>query len=211
MLKNLSDTQLYQLAKKSIIHRYLGFVNKDDKLEEIFSECQRRNNIDLYDEATEDALNNIADYNLNSDTQEISNIKTLKSLNKYDIAELLKDSITAKSISNIVELNTDTTPENYLKIFGIDKSSFLCSVSGNSMIDIGINNGDTLIVSNEVGLIENQIAVISINDKLFVKRVKYINGNLWFYSENDEFLPVEASNDMEIKVLGIVKKVIHNI
>lgn len=211
MLENLSDSQLYRLAKTTIIYQHLGFSNQSEKLNDILQECRRRNNNALYEEAAEDALNYIADYNLNSIPQEISQVKNINSLNKYDIAEFLKESIDAKAISHIMQLDTEASPELYIELFGIKQNSFLCKVNGNSMIDIGINNADTLIVSKEFDLIDNQIAVISINDKLFVKRIKYIDGNLWFYSENEEFLPVKASSDMEIKVLGIVKKVIHDV
>lgn len=211
MLEKFSDSQLYQLAKRIIIYQNLGFGNQTEKLEAILQECHRRNNIALYDDATEDALKNLAKYDLNNISQGINQIEENNSLSKYDIAEILKELINARAISNIVQVNPGAIHEEYLKILGLDESSFLCSVSGNSMINIGINDSDTLIVSNVVDKIDNQIAVLSINDKLFVKRIKYIDGNLWFYSENEEFLPVEASSDMEIKVLGIVKKVIHNV
>ncbi len=102
--------------------------------------------------------------------------------------------------------------EHISQRFNIDESIFpqkpdyLLKVSGNSMINIGIYDGDYLVVHKTTNVRNGQIVVARIEDEVTVKRFEKQGNVIQLIPENDELSPIEVNADNEyfaIEGLGI--------
>lgn len=90
------------------------------------------------------------------------------------------------------------------------ESSYLIRVSGNSMIDSGINDGDILIVdkSNRCPS-EHQAAVCELNGEYTVKRVLEDEKGFWLVPSNPDYPRMRVRAEDQFSVWGVVTYVIH--
>jgi len=108
--------------------------------------------------------------------------------------------------------------DDYLeKILSIDKlliknqaSTFLIRVGGDSMINIGIYEGDILIIDRSLDAKNKDIVIASIFDELTVKRLIFdIQGNPQLKAENPLYSNIEIKNKEDLIIWGVVTSVIH--
>lgn len=85
--------------------------------------------------------------------------------------------------------------------FGDRKSLFGLLVSGFSMKNAGILDGDMVIANRDIPTKSGDIIVALIGDEATVKRLKTENGKPVLYPENPEFEPIHPDN---LEVLGKV-------
>lgn len=78
---------------------------------------------------------------------------------------------------------------------------FALRVSGLSMRDAGILDGDLIIADKELGVRSGDIVVAMIEDEATVKRLGFENGRPVLYPENPDFNPIRAER---IDILGRV-------
>ena len=90
------------------------------------------------------------------------------------------------------------------------RDTFLVRVSGESMINENIFNGDILVVDRKETPRDGKVVIASLNGEMAVKKFKIIEGKVYLYSANEKFLPIEISGLMEFQIQGVVKHVIHN-
>ena len=91
-------------------------------------------------------------------------------------------------------------------------STFLIRVSGNSMEQEHIYDGDVLIVDKSLNIVNNSIAVLNYQGQLVVKKVIKKNNKFFLiskFSRQNNF--VEIMEDNETEVWGIVTYVIHKV
>ncbi len=87
-------------------------------------------------------------------------------------------------------------------------TTFLVKVSGNSMQDVGINDGDILIVDKSLDPANNKIAVCYIDGDFTVKRIKVEKDCVWLVAENPNYKPIKVTDENELIIWGIVINVI---
>ena len=74
------------------------------------------------------------------------------------------------------EINDIETNFNiYSMLKGNIRDYFLVRVNGESMQDIGISDGDTLVVNSKINALSNDIVIASLNGELLVKTLKIID------------------------------------
>ena len=78
---------------------------------------------------------------------------------------------------------------------------FILNVKGDSMINIGINSGDKIIVKRQSIATNGQIVVALVDDSATVKRFYKENGYYRLQPENDNMEPIIVS---EVSILGLV-------
>jgi DNA polymerase V len=91
-------------------------------------------------------------------------------------------------------------------------STFLIRVSGNSMEQEHIYDGDVLIVDKSLNIANNSIAVLNYQGQLVVKKIIKKNNKFFLiskFSQQNNF--VEITEDNETEVWGIVTYVIHKV
>lgn len=88
----------------------------------------------------------------------------------------------------------------------VDPSSttYYAKVHGDSMIQVGIADGDLLIVDRSLKLQENAIAVCFVDGEYMLMRVRMEKDCCWLIPENDDLEPVRVDHENEFVVWGIV-------
>ncbi len=85
------------------------------------------------------------------------------------------------------------------------KNMFALKVKGDSMVNAGILNGDTVIVEQTPTALNGEIVVALIGDEATVKRFYKENGHFRLQPENDAYEPIIVD---EVSVLGKVNMVV---
>jgi repressor LexA len=85
------------------------------------------------------------------------------------------------------------------------KNMFALKVKGDSMVNAGILNGDTVIVEQTPTAVNGEIVVALIGDEATVKRFYKENGHFRLQPENDAYEPIIVD---EVSVLGKVNMVV---
>ena len=89
-------------------------------------------------------------------------------------------------------------------------STFLIRAGGDSMINIGIYDGDILIVDRSLDAKSKDIVIASIFGELTVKKLLIdIHGNPQLKSENELYSNIEIKNKEDLIIWGVVTSVIH--
>ena len=90
-------------------------------------------------------------------------------------------------------------------------ATFLVKVNGNSMINSGIYDGDILVVDRSAEPANNKIVIGVIDGEFTVKRIIKKAKKLFLQPENENFKPIEITEDMDFKIWGIVTFAIHKL
>lgn len=86
--------------------------------------------------------------------------------------------------------------------------TFLIRVTGDSMINAGINSGSILVVDKNNKPANNKIVVASVNNELLVKRLKITEDSVYLVPENDKYNPIEVRKNDKFDIWGVVTSVI---
>ena len=88
-----------------------------------------------------------------------------------------------------------------------DQGSFILEVHGNSMINVGIYNGDYIIVREQKSAMNGEIVVAMIDGSATVKTFYKEQGRVRLQPENDTMEPIYATNPVILgKVVGLMRR-----
>ncbi len=88
-----------------------------------------------------------------------------------------------------------------------DSSSFVLEVHGNSMINVGIYNGDYIIVREQKSAMNGEIVVAMIDGEATVKTFYKEQGRVRLQPENDAMEPIYATNPTILgKVVALMRR-----
>ncbi len=87
-------------------------------------------------------------------------------------------------------------------------STFFCRVAGDSMKDIGIDDGDLLIVDKSAIPQNGNIAVCYVDGEFTLKKIKIEKDCCWLIPANEKYQPIKVTEDNDFLVWGIVKHTI---
>jgi len=90
-------------------------------------------------------------------------------------------------------------------------ATFFVKVEGDSMINAGINSGDTLVVDKAVEAKDKSVVIAHINGELTVKRIWLAKGKVFLNPENEDFSPIEVTEETDFDIWGVVTYVIHKV
>ncbi len=88
-------------------------------------------------------------------------------------------------------------------------ATFFVRVAGNSMVNIGIFEGDILIVDRSLEPRHNHIVIAVVDGELTLKRLYKKNGTLRLLAENPAFPPLTFTDDTSLSIWGVVTATIH--
>ncbi|MGQ9845813.1 MAG: LexA family protein [Caldisericia bacterium] len=91
------------------------------------------------------------------------------------------------------------------------QATFFVRVSGNSMVNAGIRDGDILVVDKSLEPKEGKIVIANVEGEFVLKRIRKKNGKLYLFPENSDYNPIEIKEDMDCEIWGVVTYVIHPI
>ncbi|MCL4111368.1 UNVERIFIED_CONTAM: hypothetical protein GTU68_023221 [Idotea baltica] len=95
-----------------------------------------------------------------------------------------------------------------LELIKNPSATFYGRVKGNSMQDVGITDGDLMIIDKSLEATDGKIAVCFIDGEFTVKRIKIEQDCCWLVAENDEYQPIKITDDNDFLVWGIVTHLI---
>lgn len=142
--------------------------------------------------------------------------KIIRNGNKNRAIELTDKSVTGTTIPVIGEIAAGTpilAEENLMDRFlfseGMFKGSnlFILKVKGDSMIDVGILNGDYVVISKQEVANNGEIVACLIENEATVKRFYKENGYFRLQPENPYMRPIITS---QVNILGKVVGLIRN-
>tara|TARA_Y100000385_G_scaffold198915_1_gene205961 strand:+ start:219 stop:653 length:435 start_codon:yes stop_codon:yes gene_type:complete len=91
------------------------------------------------------------------------------------------------------------------------EATFYAKVSGESMKDAGLDDGDILVIDRSEELKNNKIAVCYLNGDFTVKRVKIEKDHIYLIPENKNYEPIKVTEENEFIVWGVVTYVIKRV
>lgn len=92
-----------------------------------------------------------------------------------------------------------------------ENASFLFRVRGESMIGIGIYDGDTLIVDRSISPAHNQIVLAIVDEEFTVKRFYKRGQTVKLLAENSAFPPIALKDGQELRIWGVVTFNLHRL
>lgn len=91
------------------------------------------------------------------------------------------------------------------------EATFFARVSGQSMIDAGLNDNDLLVIDRSLSPTHNRIAVCFLDGEFTVKRLKVVNDDIWLQPENKHYKPIKVAPENDFIIWGIVTNVIKKV
>ncbi|OCX72108.1 peptidase S24/S26A/S26B [Acidithiobacillus thiooxidans] len=91
------------------------------------------------------------------------------------------------------------------------EATFILRVSGWSMRDVGIFDGDEIIVDRAITPSDGKIVVAAINGELTVKRLRIVGQTVYLLAENPEFPAIPLQEGEELCIWGVVTRVLHSV
>ena len=91
------------------------------------------------------------------------------------------------------------------------EATFYARVSGDSMVEAGLDDGDLLVIDRSLNPENGKIAVCLVDGDFTVKRIKKEKSKLYLMSENKKYKPIELKEENELIIWGIVEYVIKKI
>ncbi|MFL2634631.1 MAG: LexA family protein [Dehalococcoidia bacterium] len=88
-------------------------------------------------------------------------------------------------------------------------STYLVRVTGNSMLDDHICDGDILVVDRSLNNTSNQIVVAIVDGEFLVKRLLYQGNKCFLVPSNNQYHSIEITTEMNCIIWGVVTYVIH--
>ena len=88
------------------------------------------------------------------------------------------------------------------------EATFFARVSGESMVNAGLEDGDLIIIDRSIEPSNNKIAVCYIDGEFTVKRLRVKKDKIWLQPENSKYQPIEIKDDNELIIWGIVTNVV---
>ena len=84
------------------------------------------------------------------------------------------------------------------------EATFYVKVSGESMKDAGIDDGDVLVVDRAINATHNAIIVAVLNGDFTVKRLHQEDETIYLVPANPMYQPVQVTEEMNFQVWGVV-------
>ncbi|RDB43453.1 peptidase [Halomonas sp. DQ26W] len=87
-------------------------------------------------------------------------------------------------------------------------ATFFMNVTGDSMVRLGIHEGDLLLVDRSIDPRPGHILVAMVDGEITVKRYKLLSNQPHLCSGNARYAPIPLE-DLDCQVWGVVRAVIH--
>ena len=88
------------------------------------------------------------------------------------------------------------------------EATFFARVSGESMINAGLEDGDLIVIDRSIEPANNKIAVCFVEGEFTVKRLIVKKDRIWLKPENSSYMPIKVKDEDRLIIWGIVTNVI---
>lgn len=203
-LSTFTDHELYIEAKGLFVLEYLR-GRQLRKLDICLDFCSKRRKI-ISEYARNDShyiTNSLEDY---MKALHVVDVKRLDLMNENEINHLLHKIGASTVFPQQFDLFQGTT--TFLDLIGISKDRVaVCNVAGASMEE-KIEEGDLLFIDLKEIPKSGKIVVVDYDNNLLVKRLNWENGKISLLSDNPAFEPIEISSELNLRIFGVVKRIL---
>lgn len=91
------------------------------------------------------------------------------------------------------------------------EATFFLRVSGSSMMDLGILDGDLAIVDRSLKPKSGDVVIAALDGELTVKRLTRQGGGIVLAPGNPEYAPIPVGPDQDLVIWGVVTFVLHRL
>ncbi|MBP3536223.1 MAG: translesion error-prone DNA polymerase V autoproteolytic subunit [Muribaculaceae bacterium] len=105
-------------------------------------------------------------------------------------------------ISEYIDLNRELIQHPAATFYG--------RVSGDSMIEEGIEPGDLLVIDRSLEPADGDLAVCCLDGEFTLKRIHLVPGAIWLIPSNESFDPILVTPDNRFEIWGVVSHTIKN-
>lgn len=88
-------------------------------------------------------------------------------------------------------------------------ATFFVRAAGDSMIGAGIHSGDILVVDRSLRPSRGRIVIAVLNGELTVKKLAGEKSRPQLQPENPNYLPIDVTEETDLRIWGVVTSVIH--
>lgn len=89
-------------------------------------------------------------------------------------------------------------------------ATFYGRVSGESMIDEGICEGDILVIDRSLEPTDGDLAVCCLDGEFTLKRIRLESGRIWLVPSNEMYDPILVTPERQFEAWGVVTHTIKN-
>lgn len=194
------DEKVYIIGNGQASELFNNIPSNMFKIDDRYIVSKTLQNLTFIDFKKSNATEFVLD-NSDSKTLMIKDFEGYKNIDKSKTREIpLYNDIAAGNpiFINEEEQGTLTLPNDLLNK---NKDFFILKISGDSMINANIHNGDYVIIE-KTNVVENmQIAAVALEDSATLKRVKIKGNSLLLISENEKYEPMLLHSN-EVRILG---------
>lgn len=90
-------------------------------------------------------------------------------------------------------------------------ATFFMRVSGNSMVNAGIYDGDIVIVDRSIKPMNGKIVIAVIDGEMLIRRYEKTINSLRLIPETARLSPIEVNEFCDFKIWGVVVYIIRNV
>lgn len=91
-------------------------------------------------------------------------------------------------------------------------ATYIFRVTGSSMIDAGIADGDEIIVDRSITPKEGSVVVAAIDGEFTIKRFHIDRGGQgWLLPENSTYPPIPIPKEADFTIFGVVTRCLHRV
>jgi len=127
---------------------------------------------------------------------------------KNEVFITFTESLIKAGFPSPAEDHTDIKLDLNKELIKNPSSTFFARVSGQSMIEDGIDNGDLLVIDRSIVPFEGALAVCYLDGEFTLKRVKIEKEAIFLIPANPCFKIIKVTKDNDFMIWGVVKYVI---
>ncbi len=151
--------------------------------------------------------------------EEQGNKKFTMGFNVKQLGPMYPSNLSLPLFSNRVQAGFPSPADDHLEasldlnklLIQHPESTFFVRASGNSMINVGINDNDTLVVDRSLEPKHGDIIIAALNSELTVKRLYAKDNKVFLMPENQDYSIIEVNEEMDFIVWGVVTSVVHQL
>ena len=106
-------------------------------------------------------------------------------------------------VADTLDLNDHLMPRK--------EASFLLKAKGDSMVGVGIHDGDILIVDRSITASNGCVVIATVDGQFTVKTLEKKRGLIRLLPANPDFQPIEFKDEQELQIWGVVTNVVHSL
>lgn len=141
-------------------------------------------------------------------TMEKIEVEILKIDNDYECRVAFIESAISAGFPSPCQDYMDASIDFNKELIRNPSATFCARVTGNSMIDEGIEDGDILVVDRSLRPVDGKIVVSFIDGEFTLKRLRVDMSGVWLQPANPAYPPIRIEEGNNFQVWGVVTYVI---